>query len=319
MSQIFTQAFHPLEYRHGPISLVDERTRCGACSTARRSATPRPSSRGEMQDKGALVIGFGGPGDVSLRLDSDRALTGLACLPALQMLGERAAQARNIDTVAPRHLTKVVMLALSRPACRADPIGARLALMRIPVLAASLFVLTCGAAFAAGQPAASQAAPQPQSTSAVYGDWTLRCVMVAVQPQGPAAPGAAPTQVRHCEIDQGIAITGQPQPIAQIAVGADIDKGGMRLAAQLPIGSWLPTAPAIRTGPKAAPTPLAFKRCLPNACIADTGLSDALLEALQIGTDTGQLSFQMVAGKDVNLPISLNGFSAAYTALLQTP
>jgi glucosamine--fructose-6-phosphate aminotransferase (isomerizing) len=26
MSQAFTQAFHPLEYRHGPISLVDGRT-----------------------------------------------------------------------------------------------------------------------------------------------------------------------------------------------------------------------------------------------------------------------------------------------------
>jgi glucosamine--fructose-6-phosphate aminotransferase (isomerizing) len=38
-------------------------------------------------------------------------LRGLTVLPALQILGERAAQARNIDTVAPRHLTKVVMLA----------------------------------------------------------------------------------------------------------------------------------------------------------------------------------------------------------------
>lgn len=26
MSQIMTQAFHPLEYRHGPISLVDGKT-----------------------------------------------------------------------------------------------------------------------------------------------------------------------------------------------------------------------------------------------------------------------------------------------------
>jgi glucosamine--fructose-6-phosphate aminotransferase (isomerizing) len=39
------------------------------------------------------------------------ALVGLACLPALQLLGERVAQAHDIDTVAPRHLTKVVTLA----------------------------------------------------------------------------------------------------------------------------------------------------------------------------------------------------------------
>ena len=44
-------------------------------------------------------------------LPVDPALAGLACLPALQLLGERAAQSRNIDTVTPRHLSKVVTLA----------------------------------------------------------------------------------------------------------------------------------------------------------------------------------------------------------------
>ena len=64
----------------------------------------------EMSDKGALVIGFGGPGDLSLPVPIASPLKGLVALPALQLLGERAAQARNIDTVAPRHLTKVVTL-----------------------------------------------------------------------------------------------------------------------------------------------------------------------------------------------------------------
>jgi glucosamine--fructose-6-phosphate aminotransferase (isomerizing) len=110
MSQTFTQAFHPLEYRHGPISLVDERTVAVLLYSADQAQAEARLAR-ELQDKGALVIGFGGPGDVSLAVDGDPALRGLTCLPALQILGERAAQARNIDTVAPRHLTKVVMLA----------------------------------------------------------------------------------------------------------------------------------------------------------------------------------------------------------------
>jgi glucosamine--fructose-6-phosphate aminotransferase (isomerizing) len=110
MSQTFTKAFHPLEYRHGPISLVDERTVAVMLYSAdQREAESKLAA--ELQEKGARVIGFGGPGDASFAIDCDPAFAGLVCLPALQLLGERAAQARNIDTMAPRHLTKVVMLA----------------------------------------------------------------------------------------------------------------------------------------------------------------------------------------------------------------
>ena len=109
MSQTFTQAFHPLEYRHGPISLVDSRTAAVMLySTEHREAEAKLVA--ELQDKDVRVIAFGGPGDVRFEVPCEPALVGLACLPALQLLGERAAQAHNIDTVAPRHLTKVVTL-----------------------------------------------------------------------------------------------------------------------------------------------------------------------------------------------------------------
>jgi glucosamine--fructose-6-phosphate aminotransferase (isomerizing) len=110
MSQVFTQTFHPLEYRHGPISLVDERTAVVMLHSRGEPAT-EASLVGELQRKGARVLGYGGAGDVSLAVDCAPALAGLAVLPALQLLGERAAQARNLDTAAPRHLTKVVTLA----------------------------------------------------------------------------------------------------------------------------------------------------------------------------------------------------------------
>ena len=108
MSQVYTQAFHPLEYRHGPISLVDDATMAVMLYSSEREAEARLVS--EIQDKGGRVVGVGGPGDASFGLDVDPAVAGLASLPALQLLGERAAQSRNINTVAPRHLTKVVML-----------------------------------------------------------------------------------------------------------------------------------------------------------------------------------------------------------------
>ena len=95
---------------YGPISLVDDRTAIVFLHSAdRREAEAKLV--GELQQKGARVISFGGPGDASFAAECDPALMGLACLPSLQLLGERAAQARNIDTVAPRHLTKVVTLA----------------------------------------------------------------------------------------------------------------------------------------------------------------------------------------------------------------
>lgn len=109
MSQLMTQAFHPLEYRHGPISLVDEKTAAIMLySTDQRQAEAKLV--GELREKGAVVIGIGGPGDLELPVDVDLSLAGLIVLPALQILGERAAQARQIDTVSPRHLTKVVTL-----------------------------------------------------------------------------------------------------------------------------------------------------------------------------------------------------------------
>lgn len=109
MSQVFTQSFHPLEYRHGPISLVDERTVAVLLYSADQRAAEAKLA-GELIDKGALVVGIGGEGNISFAVPAEPALAGLVYLPALQLLGERVAQSRKLDTAAPRHLTKVVTL-----------------------------------------------------------------------------------------------------------------------------------------------------------------------------------------------------------------
>lgn len=64
----------------------------------------------ELRAKGASIIGFGGPGDLAIGPAADRPASALTLLPALQLLGEKVAIDRNIDTEAPRHLTKVVVL-----------------------------------------------------------------------------------------------------------------------------------------------------------------------------------------------------------------
>jgi glucosamine--fructose-6-phosphate aminotransferase (isomerizing) len=110
MSQVLTQPFHPLEYRHGPISLVDEKTAVVMLySPDQKDAEAKLVE--ELREKGAIVIGLGGPGDIELPVDAELSVAALVVLPALQILGERVAQSRGIDTVSPRHLTKVVTLA----------------------------------------------------------------------------------------------------------------------------------------------------------------------------------------------------------------
>lgn len=110
MSLSYTQAYHPMEYRHGPVSLVDDRTLVVMLTSDALRDEEAKLAR-ELQAKGARVIGFGGPGDLSIDVTAPDALRGLVCLPALQLLGERVALRRGIDSTAPRHLTKVVLVA----------------------------------------------------------------------------------------------------------------------------------------------------------------------------------------------------------------
>ena len=110
MSCSVTQTYHPLEYRHGPVSVVDDHS---LIVMLYHPDTRQEEERlaAELSAKGAFVVGLGGAGDVSFPLDGPAELRGLVCLPALQLLGERLAQLRQLDTTAPRHLTKVVEIA----------------------------------------------------------------------------------------------------------------------------------------------------------------------------------------------------------------
>jgi glucosamine--fructose-6-phosphate aminotransferase (isomerizing) len=110
MACVFTQAYHPLEYRHGPISLVDGRSAiCILYHPDTREEEERLAD--ELQAKGAFVIGFGGKGGLSFQAEAPTEAIGLVYLPALQLLGERVAQMKGQDTSAPRHLSKVVVVA----------------------------------------------------------------------------------------------------------------------------------------------------------------------------------------------------------------
>ncbi len=110
MSLSYVQAYHPMEYRHGPISMIEKGV-LAVMLYHPEQAEPEALLVSEIQSKGATVLGLGGPGDISVELDENHvALRAMLALPILQLFGERIAQAKGLDSTAPRHLTKVVML-----------------------------------------------------------------------------------------------------------------------------------------------------------------------------------------------------------------
>lgn len=109
MSLTYTQVFHPMEYRHGPISLVDDKT-CVVLIYSPQTRDEEAKLYAELKEKGAFVIGIGGPGDLYVDVAQHELDRSLTILPALQLFGERLAQHKGLDSTAPRHLTKVVRL-----------------------------------------------------------------------------------------------------------------------------------------------------------------------------------------------------------------
>jgi glucosamine--fructose-6-phosphate aminotransferase (isomerizing) len=109
MSLSYAHTYHTMEYRHGPVSLVDDKTLAVLLySSDTREEEARLAA--ELTEKGAMVLGFGGPGNVEIELPGSAESRSIMVLPALQILGERVAELRGLDTTAPRHLNKVVTL-----------------------------------------------------------------------------------------------------------------------------------------------------------------------------------------------------------------
>jgi glucosamine--fructose-6-phosphate aminotransferase (isomerizing) len=115
MTQATCEAYNPLEFRHGPISIVDERTLVILFEGMRERAY-LPDVRRDLKRHGARVVAIGPHGDAEVdeRLVIGGALPDLArCvlyLPFAQLLACHRALALGLDPDRPRNLTQVVVL-----------------------------------------------------------------------------------------------------------------------------------------------------------------------------------------------------------------
>jgi invasion protein IalB len=151
---------------------------------------------------------------------------------------------------------------------------------------------------------AAPAATQPEFTTAGFGDWLLRCS----QPEGRA---------RNCEIIHAVMVQGQT--LAQLAIGRAAPGQSLMVTLVVAPNITITTAPKIAlpgaAGRASSNVDLNWRRCLPGLCFADANASDASLAQMRRQTENGRLDFQTADGRDMQLPISFRGISAALDAL----
>lgn len=149
-------------------------------------------------------------------------------------------------------------------------------------------------------PAAANAqdAATPQTTTATYQAWTLRC---------DNAVGTPPRRI--CEVAQTIMGQDGKSALAQIVIGRPDPTKPLKLIVQLPNGVWLPSNAILALDDKTAVT-ATYKRCV-QLCFADADIDDATADALKARKDPAKLLFADGAQRIVELPVSLDGFAAA--------
>jgi invasion protein IalB len=164
-----------------------------------------------------------------------------------------------------------------------------------------------GAAFADDKKPAPVSA-QPETTTATYGAWTLRCER---------RPDVAKGQ-KICEIAESVVPQKQQNAIARISLGHPLgaDKTQVRITAIFPPNIYIPVAPGIKAKEGDTAIPLAWKRCFPGGCFADGTMPPEVLKAWRaIEADTGRLTFTEATGRNLAIQFSLRGFAQALDAL----
>ncbi len=134
-----------------------------------------------------------------------------------------------------------------------------------------------------------------------YGDWQLRC---------DKPPGATNEQ---CVIMQNVADETRPN-ISLVMIVLKTADGKSRLMRVIaPLGVLLPNG----LGLKVDQTDIGrvgFVRCLGSGCVAEVMLEDGLLEQMKKGQSATFIVFS-TPEEGVGIPVSLNGFEAAYDNL----
>jgi invasion protein IalB len=129
-----------------------------------------------------------------------------------------------------------------------------------------------------GAPSGATAEAGPSATSAVYGDWVVRCSQQA--------------QAHICEVAQTIFAQGQQNPIALIAIGREKENDPLRMVVQLPVNVIVSAHPRITLKQGEAPIELHFERCVPAGCFAMVQPADEAVRRLRANSDPARITYK---------------------------
>ncbi len=146
----------------------------------------------------------------------------------------------------------------------------------------------------------SQAMAQGEIKSK-HGDWDLRC----------DKPAGAQTQ--QCVIMQFVTAQDRENVGLSVVVMKTADKQARILRVLAPLGVLLPRGLGLRIDNTDMGT-TGFIRCLPNGCVSEVLMDDALIQQLRSGKQAMFIIFQ-TPEEGIGVPISLAGFGEGFDAL----
>ena len=152
--------------------------------------------------------------------------------------------------------------------------------------------------------------PPPQQrlepTGESFGRWQLICTV----PNDPAAAGGQAASAQACFISQRFLEPNTQQPILIVTVGPFRSDPQHSMLVAMPLG--IPLANGIRVSVDGREiSSQAFEVCRRDGCRAYVPLNDSLVNAFKAGNEA-MVSVQSSTGGAINVPFSLQGFTAGY-------
>lgn len=135
----------------------------------------------------------------------------------------------------------------------------------------------------------------------VYGDWQIRC---------DTPPGA---QSEQCVLLQSVQAEDRPNVGLTVIVLKTADQKSRLLRVLAPLGVLLPSGLGLKID-DADVGRAGFVRCLPNGCVAEVVMDDALINRLRQGKQATFIIFQ-TPEEGIGIPMGLNGFGPGFDAL----
>ncbi|WP_127144874.1 invasion associated locus B family protein [Pelagibacterium montanilacus] len=147
----------------------------------------------------------------------------------------------------------------------------------------------------------SPAAHAQGSVRSQHGDWQMSCDML---------PGANEEQ---CALIQNVTAEDQPNVALSVIVLKTADEQARLLRVLAPLGILLPNGLGLNIDGEDQGR-VAFVRCLPNGCVAEVVMDEALIDQLSEG-DSGIFIVFKTPEEGIGIPVSLDGFAEGFAAL----